>query len=474
MSHSPHVSLDLDPGTMHRLAARVAEFVVQHLATLREQPVYTTRTPKAALAPIAGPAPETGRDLDALLGLLREEVYAYSAREPHPGFLAYVPSCPTFPAVLGDWITSGFNAFGGVWPVAAGPGALELTVLDWFRSWLGMPAGTGGLLTSGGSAANVNALVAARHAAVGETPGRLERLTLYTSTQAHSSVVRAAWIAGIPRANVRSIEVDPEFRVVPSLMEEAIRRDREAGLLPFAVVANAGTTNTGAVDPLPALADLAESHGLWLHVDAAYGGFAALTDRGRALLRGIERADSVTLDPHKWLYVPFECGCLLARDPARLAQAFRILPEYLRDVEGEGEQVNFADLGEQLTRATRALKVWLPVQYYGLGAFRAAIDQALNLARHAEAGLRRIPSVEILAPVTLGVVCFRLLPSGAADPEQIDAWNEEVISRINAGGRFFVSSTRLNGRLAVRICVLGFRTTQDDIDNLVHTASGFS
>lgn len=462
-------SLDLSEQEMVRLGSRVAEVVARHLASLRTQPAYMTLTRSQADHLVAGPAPETGRDFEELLGFLRERVFAHSAREPHPGFLAYVPSCPTFPSVLGDWLATGFNCFGGVWSVAAGPNAVELTVLDWFRGWLGMPKGTGGLLTSGGSAATVTAIVAARHAAVLDQPGRLERAVLYASQQAHSSVVRAAWIAGVSRAHVRSIPVDADFRMNTDQLQAAIREDKAAGLLPFAVVASAGTTNTGSVDALGTIADICQAESLWYHIDAAYGGFAALTDRGQTLLAGIERADTVTLDPHKWLFVPFECGCLLAREPRRLADAFRILPEYLRDVETDGEEVNFADYGEQLTRYTRALKVWLPVQYFGVGAIRSAIDGGMNLALHAQTLLRQDPIFEILSPAQLGVICFRVHPAGVDDPATLDALNQRINEQVNALGRHFISSTRLRGSFSLRICVLGFRTRESDIDELVES-----
>lgn len=452
---------------MVRLGTRVSKLVAHHLASLRQQPVYTTLTRTQAERLIAGPAPEEGTDFEQLIRVLEQHVFAHAAREPHPGFMAYVPSCPTFPAVLGDWLATGFNCFGGVWSVAAGPNAVELTVLDWFRAWLGMPRGTSGLLTSGGSAATVTAVVAARHAAVQDEPGRLERAVLYSSMQAHSSVTRAAWIAGIPRRNIRAVPVDAGFRMIPAALAAAVRADRDAGLLPVCVVASAGTTNTGSVDPLHPIADICRDEAIWLHIDAAYGGFAALTDRGRTLLDGIERADTVTLDPHKWLFVPFECGCLLARDPARLSDAFRILPEYLRDVETDGVEVNFADYGEQLTRYTRAFKVWLPIQYFGLGAVRSAIDTGINLAAHAESLLREDPIFEILSPAQLGIVCFRVHPSGLHDPGELDALNERINLQVNALGRHFISSTRLNGRFSLRICILGFRTRTEDVAELI-------
>ncbi len=466
-SASPPSPLDLDRETMRRLGRRVADLVADHLATLRDQPVQRSLTRADANRVIASPAPEVGRSFDELLEFLDERISPYHAREPHPRFLAYIPSCPTFPAVLGDWIATGFNFFAGVWSVAAGPNALELQVLDWFRTWVGMPAGTSGLLTSGGSAATLTAVVAARHAAVGEDATRLPRLVMYTSDQAHSSVPRAAWIAGVPRAQVRLVPTDDRFRMRSDALHTAMRRDRDAGLLPFLVVGTAGSTSTGAVDPLHEIADICDADRAWLHVDAAYAGFAALTTRGRDALAGIERAHTLTLDPHKWLFVPFECGCLLAREPRTLAAAFRIYPEYLKDVESAGEEVNFADYGEQLTRYSRALKVWLSVSYFGLGAIRAAIERAMDLAALAERLLRETPGIEITSPARFGIVCFRARPRGVDDARALDALNERVNARVNETAGFLISSTRIAGGLSLRACVLGYRATEDDIRALV-------
>src|SRR5438067_1675149 len=317
--------LDLDHATMQRLGRLVADAVAEHLATLRDQPTLAAGMPRDVRRRVSAMPSEEPEEFATLLETLTRDVLPYAAREPHPGFMGYVPGCPTFPAVLGDWLATGYNVFAGVWPVAEGPNALELAVLEWFRAWIGMPAGSGGLLTNGGSGATLTAIVAARHAAVGEEAERLTRLTLYTSDQAHSAVPRAARIAGVPRANVRVLPTDAEFRLRASDLRAAIAADRAAGLLPFVVVASAGTTNTGAVDPMHELADLCAEESVWLHADAAYGGFAAVTERGRALLDGLGRCDSVALDPHKWLFVPFECGCLLARDPTKLRDAFHIM-----------------------------------------------------------------------------------------------------------------------------------------------------
>jgi glutamate/tyrosine decarboxylase-like PLP-dependent enzyme len=456
--------LDLDEATMQQLGYKVADIVAHHLATIREEPVIASAPRGDLNRSLLAPAPRDPTEFDAIVDTLRRDVFPYHAREPHPGFLAYVPSCPTFPAVLGDWIATGYNFFAGVWPVAAGPNQIEMVVLEWIRVWMGLPHGAGGLLTSGGSGANMTAVVAARHAAV-EAGADISKLTVYTSAQAHSSVVRAAWIAGIRRQNVRVVEMDDQFRVLTPALDAAIRADSANGLSPFLVVASAGTTNTGSVDPIDEIADLCEREKLWLHVDAAYAGFAALTEEGRAKLGRIDRADSLTLDPHKWLFVPFECGCLMVRDPSKLTDAFRIWPEYLKDVEPAEEEVNFADMGEQLTRYSRALKIWMSVKYFGTDVITQAIQDSMDRARLLESLVLASNRFELLSGAQFGIVCFRARPDSAGDSE-LDSLNERVNSRVVAEGRYLISSTRLRGRFSLRMCTLGFRTTEEDIRGL--------
>jgi aromatic-L-amino-acid decarboxylase len=461
-------NLELDDATMRHMGRRIADLVVDHLGSLRDQPAQQSLSRHDTESLLAGPPPMDGRDFEILIAFLHERVFPYHAREPHPHFMGYIPSSPTFPAVLGDWLAAGYNFFAGVWSVASGPNQIELTVLDWFRSWLGMPAGTSGLLTSGGSTATLTAVVAARHAA--DPSGvNTHRLTLYTSEQAHSSVQRAAWIAGIPRANVRPVATDENYRLRDEALRKAIAEDRAGGLSPFLVVASAGTTNTGAVDPLNAIADLCSAERLWMHVDAAYAGFAALTPQGAAALDGLGRADSVTLDPHKWLFVPFECGCLLAREPRKLEEAFSVHPEYLTDVRARDQDVNFADYGEQLTRSSHALKIWLSLQYFGVSQIREAIARGIRRAEYAERLFAAHPDFEILSPAQFGVVCFRARPADIDDPAALDALNERVNARVNATGRFLISSTKLRGRFSLRLCTHVHRMTEADIDE-VHEA----
>jgi aromatic-L-amino-acid decarboxylase len=460
------LSLDLDHATMQQMGRQVADFVADHLATLRDQPAYRTLDRASARKLFDADPPEHPTSFDSILEHFRERVVPHHAREPHPRFLGYIPSCPTFPAVMGDWLATGFNFFAGVWPVAAGPNEVELTVLEWFRRWMGMPEGSRGLLTSGGSAATVTAVVAARHATLGEDTSDLSRLTVYCSDQAHSSIMKAAWIAGIARQNVRPVASDDAYRMRLDSLRELVRADRKAGLRPFLVCATAGATNTGAVDPLHELADFAEQKKLWLHTDSAYAGFSVLTERGRRLLDGLGRADSLTLDPHKWLYVPFECGCLLVKDPAKLESAFSVHPEYLQDVRARDSEVNFSDYGEQLTRYARALKVWVSVQYFGTAAIGAAQDRAMALADLAEQIVRESPELEVLTPAQFGIICFRARRQ-AMDEESLNALNERVNTRVNRSGFVLMSSTRLRGALSLRLCIPGYRTREQDVRDVL-------
>jgi aromatic-L-amino-acid decarboxylase len=452
---------------MQRIGRQVADLVAEHLATLRDQPAYTTLDRASTRKLFDAAVPEQPKPFEDVLRHFRDNVVPYHAREPHPRFLGYIPSCPTFPAVMGDWLATGFNFFAGVNMVAAAPTEIELIVLEWFRRWMGMPDGTSGLLTSGGSAATVTAVVAARHATLGADTSAMPRLTAYCSDQAHSSVMKAAWIAGIARENVRAVASDAQYRMKVSALRDTVAADRKAGLIPFLVGATAGATNTGAVDPLHELADFAAEQKIWLHTDSAYAGFSVLTERGRALLDGLGRADSLTLDPHKWLYVPFECGCLLAKNPEKLASAFSIHPEYLQDVRAKDTEVNFADYGEQLSRYSRALKVWFSMQYYGTAAVRAAQDEAMTLAELAERIVRESPDMEVLTPAQFGIVCFRMHPKGMDDQDKLNAFNERVNEIVNRTGFVLMSSTRLRGALSLRLCIPGYRTREKDVRDVL-------
>jgi aromatic-L-amino-acid decarboxylase len=464
---SPRSALELDHATMQRMGRQIADFVAEHLSTLRDQPAYSTLDRAAARQLLDPNPPEHPTSFDDVLAQFRDRVVPHHAREPHPRFLGYIPSCPTFPAVMGDWLATGFNFFAGVWSVAAGPNEIELVVLEWFRRWMGMPAGARGLLTSGGSAATVTGVVAARHAVLGDNTSDMPRLTAYCSDQAHSSFMKAAWIAGIARDHVRAVPSDDAYRMRVPDLRAMVGADRQAGLRPFLVCATAGATNTGAVDPLNEIADFTAREQLWLHTDAAYAGFSVLTARGRKLLDGLGRADTLTLDPHKWLYVPFECGCLLARDPQQLANAFSVHPEYLQDVRAREMEVNFADYGEQLSRYSRALKVWFSVQHFGTAAIRTEQERAMGLAELAEKIVRDSRDMEVLTPAQFGIICFRVRPHGMTDEKSLNELNERVNERVNRSGFVLMSSTRLRGALSLRLCIPGYRTREEDVRDVL-------
>jgi glutamate/tyrosine decarboxylase-like PLP-dependent enzyme len=423
--------------------------------------VVTVLSPEDLAARLNEPAPEGPRAFSELLARLDRDVLPFMARNEHPGYLAYIPGSGTWPSALGDLIASGLNMDVGSWGLSAGLSQLEVVVLDWFKEWLGYPSEAAGILTSGGSAANMTALACAREALAGTMS---DRLVVYCADQAHSSIARAARILGFRPDQVRVLPVDSAYRLRPDALRAAMDADLRAGREPLFVAAAGGATGTGAVDPLREIAELCRERGVWFHVDAAYGGFAALTARGRAALSGIEFADSVTLDPHKWLYQPFECGCLLVRDGRQLLDAFEIHPDYLRDTKsGVPREVNFADYGMQLSRTSHAIKVWLSIQYFGLAAFRNAIDHCLDLTARAEERIRASSELELMSPASLSIVCFRRrFPN--ADEDEIERRNSELVRALARTTLGFVSSTKLRGRFAIRLCIFNHTTRAQDVD----------
>ena len=442
--------LAMDVEAMRRAGYATVDALVARLADPEADPVLRRAGAADMRARLGGPPPEQPTDYGAVLARVLADVLPFAARTDHPGYLAFIPSFTTWPAALAELTAAAANPYCGAWLESAGPAQVELEVIDWFRGWLGLPAGTAGVLVNGGSAANLTALLVAREAAGGPSPDSV----VYVSDQAHSSLARTARAMGLRPEQVRVLPTDGRWRLAPDTVAAAVRADRGAGRIPFALCASAGSTNTGAVDPLAGLADVCAAEGLWLHVDAAYGGFAVLTAKGKALLAGLERADSVTLDPHKWLYQPMECGCVLIRDGARLERTFAIHPDYLDGdaTQGAGE-VNFADRGLQLSRGFRALKVWMTIQTYGLAAFRACVQRNLELAEYAEALIRGHPALTLMAPATLGIVCFRREWPGC-DEAETERRGTALAADLERGGTALVSATRLAGRHAIRLCIL--------------------
>jgi aromatic-L-amino-acid decarboxylase len=462
--------LRMDVEAMRRAGYATVDALVARLADPGSDAVLRRAGPADMRARLAGPPPEEPGDYGEVLARLLADVLPYASRTDHPGYFAFVPSFTTWPAALAELTAAAVNPYCGAWMESAGPAQVELQVIDWFRDWLGMPGSTSGVLVTGGSAANLTALLAARDAAGGPSDDEI----VYVSDQAHSSLARTARAMGLRPHQVRVLPTDDRWRLQPGSVAAAVRADREAGRVPFALCASGGSTNTGAVDPLAALADLCAAEGLWLHVDAAYGGFAALAPKGRNLLAGIERADSVTLDPHKWLFQPMECGSVLVRDGARLERTFAIHPDYLDDNDAHGGgEVNFADRGLQLSRGFRALKVWVSVQTFGLAAFRAAVQRNLDLAEFAETLVRSHPNLTLMAPAVLGIVCFRRDWPGC-DEAETERRGLALASALERSGTALVSSTRLAGRHAIRLCVLNPTSSEADVRRVIEHFAGAS
>ena len=454
-------SLELSPSEMKALLDEVGERVIAHVASLPAQPAADVDGAADVARSLAEPEPpETGQPLGELLELLFDRAIPKSFNAAAPGYLAYIPGGGLFPSAIADLIAGAVNRYTGVWQAAPALVQLETNVLRWLCLLAGLPAGSGGYLSTGGSLATFSAVVAARK---DRLPENFLKGTVYASDQTHYAVAKAAALAGFPPRNVREVPSDEMFRIRLDLLADAIAADRKAGLTPFLVSGNAGTTNTGAVDDLAALADLAAKEHLWFHVDAAYGGFFLLTERGRRTMAGIEQADSIVLDPHKGLFVPYGTGALLVRDTTTLRRAHSAGASYLPHLQDDPDLVDFCEISPELSRAYRGLRVWLPVKLHGLGVFRRNLDEKLDLADYAARELRKMPGIEVVAWPQLSAVAFRLVREGL-DAGSLDPLNHALLDSVNARQRVHLSGTMLRGSFVLRICILSFRTHLDRLE----------
>jgi len=409
------------------------------------------------------PAPEHGAPLTELLDRLFHDYVPRSFTTIGPGYLAYIPGGGLFPAALADFITDTTNRFTGIWQAAPALVQLEANALDWLREWMGFPPETRGLFTTGGSMATWNAILCARERHLGAD---IRRGVLYTSDQAHHSVLKAAKLAGVMPDRVRAIASDDGFRLRDDLLEDAIAVDRRAGLTPFAVVSSAGTTNTGAVDPLDAIADLCARERLWHHIDGAYGAFFYLSDDMRGVLRGLPRGDSLTLDPHKGMFLPYGTGALLVRDGAALRAAHEATAPYLPSMPHPEDFYDPSQHGPELSRGFPGLRVWLTVKLYGSAAFRDAVCEKRALASDAARRVAELPGIVIDAPPDLSLFAFHLTWPGATLAEE-DSATRRLMEETTKRGRVMVTGCTAHGRYLGRVCVLSFRTHQPDIDALI-------
>lgn len=457
------------PEEVHALLQAAAELVTDYYATLPERPVLAPTTSASLRERLREPLPREGTELAALLDTLREVVLGFSRHNGHPRFFGYVASPGTPITAAGSLIEAALNANVTSWRSSPSGAELEHLVIDWLKEMLGYPAEAAGLLVSGGSMANLAALAAARSAkfpnVVREGVAGL-RASLYASSEAHVSLRKAAGMLGLGEANVRTVRTDDRLRMDPADLERLIQADAASGYTPLCVVASLGTVGSGAVDPLAAISRIARQHRLWLHVDAAYGGFAALAPSGRPHIAAVAEADSVTLDPHKWLYLPTGCGCVLYRDPATARAVFSHDAEYTRVLGQErNEAFAFWDYGPELSRPFRALNLWLLLKYAGARRLGEAIESNIECARYFEGLVQEAGDLEMLAPVELSIFCFRYVPPGFTG--DLDALNERILVALQRGGSSYLSNARVRGKFALRGCVLNYRTTRQDMERLI-------
>jgi aromatic-L-amino-acid decarboxylase len=448
---------------MHAMADEVVRHCIAHIASLDRQPACGDVDAAELCRQLREAAPQQGVELAPLLDQLFRDWIPRSFTAPSPGYLAYIPGGGIFPAALADFIADTTNRYTGVWQAAPALVQLEANALDWLRDWMGFPPEARGLFTTGGSMATFNAIVCARERHLG---AEIRRGVLYTSDQGHHSILKSAKLAGVMPDRVRAIESDERFRMRVDRLDAAIAADRRNGLTPFAVVSSAGTTNTGAVDPLDAINGICAREGLWHHIDGAYGAFFYLDESVRGTLRGLPDADSLTLDPHKGMFLPYGTGALLVRDGAALRAAHEATADYLPAMPHPEDFYDPSQHGPELSRGFPGLRVWLSVKLFGAAAFREAIAEKRALTLDARRRVGELPGIVIDAEPDLSLFAFHLTWPGATRGDE-DAATRAVMEKTTKRGRVMVTGCTAHGRALGRVCVLSFRTHQPQIDALI-------
>lgn len=469
----PMPALDVDPKRVGALVDRAGDLVQEFLERLPSLPVDRPRSIEEVRRLVARPIPEEGLDDDELFAYLRDVVFEASMYPGHPGFLAYVVGAGTAHGAVADLVAAAINQNVGGWRLGPGATEMEFHLTSWFARAFGLPEGAGGLVTSGGSMANFVGLKVARDRALGlearEKGIGNARLTAYTSGEVHFATTRAADMLGLGSASVRQIAFDDRFKIDVDELRDVIRRDREDGFTPFAVIATAGTVGTGAVDPLDDIADVCEAEGLWMHVDAAYGGPAVFADELKPLFSGIERAQSIAFDPHKWLYTPQSGGVVLVRDIQWLSDSFAAHATYIHeDKEFTGRGIDFGMMGPQLSRSFWALKIMVSLLAYGTRAYGERIAHDVALARYLAELVEEHDELELMLPVELSICCFRYVPKGYdGDEAYLDRLNERLMAAVQVEGRVYFSNAVLHDRFVLRCCIVNFRTEAEHLETVI-------
>jgi aromatic-L-amino-acid decarboxylase len=451
--------MNMSPSDFRRYGHEVVDWIADYMAHIRDYRVLPETEPGELINRLPSSAPETGEPMEKVLEDFRQLIVPAVTHWNHPRFFAYFAITGSGPGILAEMLTAALNVNGMLWKSCPAATELEEVVLGWLRQWLGLPDDFFGIIYDTASVSSLHAIAAAREMADPES--RLRGvgwpLTLYTSEQAHSSIEKGAITLGIGQRNVRKIAVDAEFRMRPDALEEAIIKDQAEGKKPFCIVATVGTTSTTSIDPVPAIADVAQRHRLWLHVDAAYGGAAAAAPEYRHVLSGADRADSLVVNPHKWLFTPIDLSAFYTRRPEILRHAFSLVPEYLRTAE-DSRACNYMDYGVQLGRRFRSLKLWFVMRYFGRHGVAATIRSHIQWAQEFAGWVRSDPSFEVVAPTPFSLVCFRYQGS--------DEDNRRLLESINTAGRAFLSHTVLHGHFVLRLAIGNLGTTKEDLEQV--------
>lgn len=464
MSHSEFsfdiANLDFSAAQMGAMGEDVLQRIVAHFQALPTSPSCGDLSDGAELCrSLREATPEQGSDLQALLEPLFNEWIPRSFNTPHPGYLAYIPGGGLYPAALADFISAATNRYTGIWDAAPALVQLEANTLDWLRDWMQFPLETRGLYTTGGSMAMFNAIACAREKLLGHD---IRLGTLYVSSQSHHCIEKAAKLAGVAHDRVREIPADAQYRMCVNALAQAIAKDRAAGLKPFMVFSTAGTTNTGAIDPMEAIADLCAQEGIWHHVDGAYGAFFHMVPELRPLLAGLSRADSLTLDPHKGLFMPYGIGALLVRDGEALRALHSSTAGYLPD--NQSEFYDPAQYGPTLSRGYPGLRIWLSLKLLGAARFRAALAEKRILALDAAERIAKLPGIVMDASPQLSLFAFHLQSPALATLQAQNAATRALMERVTGRGKVMVTGAQVGERYLGRVCVLSFRTRREEMD----------
>lgn len=445
---------------------KLVDFIADYYEGINKYPVLSQVKPWEVYGQLPAEPPATGESFDAMLADVEKILMPGITHWQSPGFFAYFPANASFPAILGDLLSSGLGVQGMLWATSPAATELETRVMEWLAEMLALPSSFrisstgGGVIQDSASSAALAAVVAARESASGfatNQSGISARYTAYVSSQTHSSVEKAVKIAGIGRENLRIIDVDDRFAMRPELLLEQMTRDREAGMVPFFVCATIGTTSSNGMDPLRAIGEICRSQGVWLHVDAAMAGAALLCSEFRHFSDGLELADSFCFNPHKWLFTNFDCDCFWVADRRHLVHTFSILPEYLRNQASEsGEVFDYRDWHVQLGRRFRSLKLWFVIRHYGVEGLQFHIRRHVEQAREFAGWILDSGDFELVTPPPLNLVCFRYKGS--------DDENMVLMQKINAGGKIYFTHTKLNGRVVLRLCIAQTHTTRADVE----------